>query len=681
MTRKNEFSLRRFTLSSAVWYATVVAGWALIAVGVIEVSTTPTVELRGALIMTATLVILLELLPLMQGRGHDPGGVVTSTAFTCALLIAWGIWPAILAVSVASALSDLRMRKAWFKVFFNPAQYTLSVAAAYLVMLVAGHPSSLAHPLVALTPKDLGWIVGLWIAYFVVNLVLVAGVLAWAGTFRSEVVTDFASYTTMTFAVLALSPLIVVVARVQWQLLPLLLVPVLLLYYASQLALQRQQAEGRDTLTGLPNRSTLRFALDEAYERYGHDQQPFGLVLIDLDDFRQVNDTLGHQVGDAMLVHFAQRLQAAVRSTDLVARLGGDEFAVLVLDTDEEGVCDIAARIHAANVHPIELEALPLEIAVSIGIAVCPQHALDATMLLQRADVALYTAKETHTLSEVYSVASDHNSTERLGLLAALRQALDDDALELYYQPKVSTRDGKPVGVEALVRWFHPTRGYIPPDDFIPLAERSGIMPLLTARVVSIALDQMARWRDEGIEIPVAVNIAPTDLIGDALTYLVAQGLAEYNVAPGMLQLEITERIETHQLVAANTTLKRLRTMGVAISLDDFGTGYSSLLRLSSLPVDEIKIDRAFVCRLPEGARAVGIVRAVIDLAHTFDVPSIAEGVETADELGILRSLGCDAAQGWHVGMPMPAAEATEWLRARLTPDKIPPALPVPLTA
>jgi EAL domain-containing protein (putative c-di-GMP-specific phosphodiesterase class I) len=245
-----------------------------------------------------------------------------------------------------------------------------------------------------------------------------------------------------------------------------------------------------------------------------------------------------------------------------------------------------------------------------------------------------------------------------------LRQALDEGALALQYQPKVSLRDCTLMGVEALIRWQHPQRGFVPPDEFIPLAERSGLMHLLTDRVVTLALAQLADWRAQGLNVPVAVNISLTDLLGGRLADLVLSGLRQYGLPPGMLQLEITERVVAQQTDELNSVLLKLEDMGVTLSLDDFGTGYSSLLRLQSLPVSEIKIDRAFVSRLSEGSSAVGIVRAITDLAHALGMPAIAEGVETEAEWCALRELGCDGAQGWYIAAPMPPIQATEWIRA-----------------
>ena len=313
MVRKGEFSLRSLTLSSAAWYATVPLGWALIAAAVFYTVTTPSVEDAPAFAMTAGLLIILELLPLVQGRGHDPQGLVMSTAFVCAMLFLWGVWPAVVSVVIASMASDLRAGKSWWKVMFNPAQYALSVGAAYLVMLAAGQPVSLSHPLHTLDISDIAWMSPAWIAYFAINLLVVCAVVSYSRAFKALVTEDFRHYASMSFAVMALSPLVVLAAQRAWALLPLLLIPLLLLFYTAAMSLEREHAAGHDALTGLPNRMTLQFELDNALVGYWRDEVPFGLMLIDMDDFKRVNDTLGHQVGDRLLVKFADRLRDAVR--------------------------------------------------------------------------------------------------------------------------------------------------------------------------------------------------------------------------------------------------------------------------------------------------------------------------------------------------------------------------------
>ncbi len=665
LIRNSAFSLRTLSLSSVTWYASVPVGWVLILLAVHHVATVGSVEQPAAFLMTAGLLVILELLPLVAGRGHDPNGVVMSTAFLCGMLFLWGVWPAILSVGIASLAADLRARKEWWKVLFNPAQYAVSVGAAYLAIWAVHGPISLDHSLPRLQADAVLWIPLAWVVYYVVNTVVVCCVLTYVDPLGVLLRDDLAHVALMTFSVMAISPIVVVVAIHSWFVLPLLLIPLLLLYYTASMSLAREHAAGHDDLTGLPNRKTLRFELDNALATYERDGTPFGLMLIDLNDFKRVNDTLGHQVGDRLLVEFATRLSERVRPGDFVARLGGDEFAVIVHSTDEAGGRAVAERVCLSVSHSIEVGALSLEAEASVGIAMCPAHGTDGGTLLRRADVAMYTAKENRTRLEVYSPARDTNSADALALLGELRQAIADDELELHYQPKVATTGGTPIGVEALVRWRHPVRGFVPPDEFIPLAEGSGIMPLLTERVISLALAQIACWRDAGMTVQVAVNIAPTDLTGSELPFVVARGLRHYDLPPGMLQLEITERIVTHAVEAVKRNLAELRSLGVSISLDDFGTGYSSLLRLSSLPVDEIKIDRGFISAMSQGDRAMGIVRALIDLAQALGMRSIAEGVETADELRMLKSLGCDGVQGWHIARPMPADDVTAWLQER----------------
>lgn len=663
------FSLRRPTLSSACWYLTVLAGWGLILVALVNLLTAQHLTWPAAFAMTAALGVALEALPLVQGRGHDPQGVVMSTAFLCALLFVWGPWPAIAMVAAGSLLSDLRARKAWWKIGFNPAQYALCFGAAALVCSLVSH-RSLSHPLSTFRLVDLTWMAAAWIVFFVANLVLVAGVMATRTGFLANFLEDFWHNALMTMAVLALSPLVVVVGLGPWQLMPLLLIPLLLLYSTAQIALEREHDAGHDALTGLPNRATLQFELHEALSDFERDGVGFALMLIDLDDFKRVNDTLGHQVGDALLMEFAHRLQAGVRQGDVVARLGGDEFAVVIRDVGRQNARAFGSRVAASVADAFAIDALRLEVNLSLGIALCPEHGSDATSLLRRADIAMYEAKQRASVMEVYSPDTDDNSPDRLGLLGELREALLNEEIDLHYQPKVDATTGRPLGVEALIRWLHPERGYVSPDDFIPMAERSGVMPLLTSRVLELAISRCARWREEGLDVPIAVNVSPTDIVGDVLVDVIVEMLGRYGVDAGLLQLEITERLSTRQVEKATTTLQRLRGLGVCISLDDFGTGYSSLPRLSSLTVDEIKIDRVFISRMTTQTSAVGIVQALVDLAHALGLPAVAEGVETEAEWAAVRDTGCDAVQGWAVAPPMPAGPMADWLRAAGSPTR-----------
>ena len=664
MITRNQFSLRGASLSSATWYLTVALGWPLIAYGVWHTITAPGLTFAPAFLVVATMAVLLELLPLVQGRGHDPQGVVMSTSFSMAVLFIWGLFPAVVVIAVAALVADVRVGKQWWKTIFNPAQYALSIAAAYPVTTLDDRVS-LAHALAGVELHDLAWMALAWCVYFAVNLGLVAGVLAWSAPFHEILRDDFWHYSAMSFAVFALSPLVAALVPDDGALIPLLLVPLLLIYYTAETSLQREHAAGHDALTGLPNRTTLRFEVDEALVGYHRAGVPFGLMLIDLDDFKTVNDTLGHQVGDALLSEISDRLASSLRPGDLVARLGGDEFAVLVHDADLSEVRQVAERLRDGVGATVALESMSLDVRMSIGIAGCPEDGTDGAVLLRHADVAMYRAKQERTGVEVYAAEHDDNSMARLALLSDLRRALAvEDQLELYYQPKV-TPSGETLGVEALLRWQHPEHGLVLPDDFIPLAERSGVMPALTARVIALALRQVARWRGAGLDVQMAVNVAPTDFAGDDLPRVVARELAEAGVPADRLRFEITERVMASHTEHSARTLDRLRAMGVTISLDDFGTGYSSLLRLNSIPVDEIKIDRAFVARLGEGPQAAGIVRTMIALAHGLGVPAVAEGVETDLQVQMLRTMGCDGLQGYRIARPLPAEQATAWLTQR----------------
>jgi len=652
------------SMFTAFFYPSLVLGWASLVLAVRSLASSNLSVAGAPLAMTAILLVVLELRPLIQGRGHDPQGVVMSTAFACAILFLWGPWPAIVVVSIASMAADRRAGKTPWKVFFNVGQYNLSICAAWAVMALSRGTPSVEEPLRALSGADLPWMAGACVAYFFTNLLLVSGVLAWTSTFWRFMFNDFWHYAATTFSVLALSPLIVTVANAAWELLPLLLIPLVLVYKMAQMSVEREHQAGHDSLTGLPNRTHLQASLATELARSKREGSPFGLLLIDLDHFKEVNDTLGHHVGDQLLIHFAERLSNAVRPTDHVARLGGDEFAVIVPDADEAEVLGVAERIRAALENPVSLEGMRLEIEASIGLAMHPDHALAAEDLLRLSDVAMYVAKESRSGVVTYSSHRDRNSTDRLTLLGELRQALDADALTVQYQPKVSLLDQSLLGVEALIRWQHPQRGFVPPEEFLPMAERSGLMHLVTDRLVMRALSQMAEWQLLGLSVPVTVNVALSDLLDGRLAELVMTGLSRCNLPPEMVQLEIDERVLAQHSDELTDVLRELDAMGITLSLDDFGTGYSSLLRLETLPVREIKIDRAFVSRLGEGRSSAGIVRAIADLAHALGMRAVAEGVETETEWRLLRELGCDGAQGWHIAAPMPSARATEWLLA-----------------
>ncbi len=417
-----------------------------------------------------------------------------------------------------------------------------------------------------------------------------------------------------------------------------------------------------DHLTDLPNRVLLRDRLEQALNAAQHAKSLLAILVMDLDGFKEINDTLGHYHGDRLLKQVAARLQGAVKDTDTVARLGGDEFAIMLpkLKTSKDAE-EFAGKIGRALQAPFGLEGLKLDVRASIGIAVFPEHGPDADTLLQRADVAMYIAKKQKSGYIVYDPKLDKHSPHKLTLMAELRHAIDADQLVLHFQPKVNIQTGQIVEVEALVRWQHPQWGLMKPDDFIPLAERTGLIKPLTMWVLAEALRQHAEWQQAGLDLGVAVNLSPHGLLDMELPDLVEGLLASHSAPAERLVLEITETTIMVDQERALQILTRLADRGVRLSIDDFGTGYSSLSYLSKLPVKEIKIDKSFVMDMIDNDKHAMIVRATIDLAHNLDLEVIAEGTRSLAVLEQLRELGCDAAQGDHISMPVSAADFERW--------------------
>ena len=427
----------------------------------------------------------------------------------------------------------------------------------------------------------------------------------------------------------------------------------------------RHQAT-HDPLTGLPNRVALHDQGERCLAASRREHTLAALLLIDLDRFKEVNDTLGHDHGDELLVEVAQRLRGVLRRGDVLARLGGDEFAVLAPNLPHRGALgEVATRLHAALMRPFDVRGVTVELGGSIGIAVHGSHGGDMSTLLRRADVAMYEAKREHTQIETYDAERDPYSADRLTLLAELRTAIDADQLELHFQPKIRLEGRDVIGVEALLRWNHPERGLLPPVAFLPLAESTGMMADITRWVLDAALAQCAAWREEGIDLPIAVNLAAANVVDRSLPDVVAGLLARHAVPGDRLECEISEDTVMADPRRASENLQRLRTLGVRMSLDDFGTGHSSLSYLKRLPLDEVKIDRSFVSGMADDAGDAAIVRSTIDIARHLGLSVVAEGVETEETLGALSDLRCDVAQGYLLSRPMPAGQVGAWLAAR----------------
>jgi diguanylate cyclase (GGDEF)-like protein len=420
-----------------------------------------------------------------------------------------------------------------------------------------------------------------------------------------------------------------------------------------------------DALTGLPNRALLADRFEQALRTGRRDGSATGLLLIDLDRFKEINDTLGHQFGDRVLAQIGTRLAGAVPEMGTVARLGGDEFAVVLPAAEGiEGAIAVARLLGTTLAEPFDLDGVDLLVEASIGVVISGIHGDDSATLLQRADVAMYAAKNQGGGVAAYDVNSDQHTTERLALLGQLRRGMALGELFLDYQPKVSLCTGSVTGVEALVRWQHPLRGLVPPGEFIPIAEHTALIVPLTHFVLDTALAQARAWADAGHRIPVAVNISARNLLDESFARQVYELLRRHQIAGDLLELEVTESAIMLKPNTVSHVLHQLRDLGVRIAIDDFGAGYTSLGQLKNLPISGLKIDKSFVLNMHKHDVAV-IVRSVIELGHNLGLSVVAEGVETAAAAIALSGYRCDIAQGYHLCRPLAPDAFLSWYKQR----------------
>jgi diguanylate cyclase (GGDEF)-like protein/PAS domain S-box-containing protein len=442
-----------------------------------------------------------------------------------------------------------------------------------------------------------------------------------------------------------------------------------LVIYSVRDITQRKQAQAalahqalHDSLTNLPNRVLLHDRLRLAIRAAERETASVALLIMDLDRFKEVNDTFGHHIGDLLLKELGGRLGSVLRSCDTIARLGGDEFAMLLPSATYAHAREIAERLLGLLEEPFTLGGLQLEIDASIGIAVSPEHGSDADALLRRADVAMYVAKRANSGFALYTADQDQHSPMRLALVAELRRAIDQDELSLYFQPKVAMRTGRVTCAEALVRWEHPVHGMLSPDLFVPIAEQTGLIRPLSRWVLDAALRQLNRWRQDGLDLGIAVNLSMRNLHDPEIADMIRQLLTRWGVPPQYLTIEITESSLMADAGRAMDVLGCLREMGVSVSIDDFGTGYSSLAYLKRLPVQELKIDKSFVAHMATDENDAAIVRSTVGLAHDLGLHVVAEGVEDQAAWDLLSAMGCDVAQGYFISRPLPPLVLGEWL-------------------
>jgi len=418
-----------------------------------------------------------------------------------------------------------------------------------------------------------------------------------------------------------------------------------------------------DPLTGLPNHAQFEQRLKEVIQQAQIPGRSLAVLLVDLDRFREVNDALGFTQGNVLLKELSQRLCNELREGGMVARMRGDEFAILLSHADADAAIQCAQRIIHVLAEPFMLGGLPVDVHASIGIALCPSHGTDAEQLIRKMDVAMNEAKKTGNGYVLYAKEQDQDAPRRLALASDLRRAIDDDDLELYFQPKIDIRTGKVCGVEALARWSHPQHGMLSPSEFIPLAEHTGLIHPLTEWALETAMRQAHDWQEAGIKIPVAVNLSARNLRDPRLLEKIKERGQAWAIEPGMLELEITESAIMEDPAGALDMLTQLHEQGMPIFVDDFGTGYSSLSYLQKLPVDALKIDKSFVVDMLVNKDSEVIVRSTIKLAHDLGLKVVAEGVEEEAMLIRLKTLGCDVAQGFYFGQPMSEGRFRDWLK------------------
>lgn len=520
--------------------------------------------------------------------------------------------------------------------------------------------------------------------YLATNLqVSTVVVLSTGGSLRRTLVANGGFSVPAEFAVCVIGGLIAVMWRVSPAWVPLILFPAVISQIAiTYIAASRRKSDElrhqalHDMLTGLPNRGYLAMRLRETFEEASSVTRPFSLLMMDLNRFKEVNDTFGHSYGDELLREVGRRLHAALRQSDVLARLGGDEFAVLLPATEAEHADAVARDLVRTLQEPVIIENERLYVGGSVGIASYPLHATNAAELMRRADIAMYAAKRGHHGTTVYSAdLEDDNSSATIALSGELRQAIERSELRLHFQPKLTSRDGRLSGVEALVCWQHPERGLLGPDQFISFAERTGLIQQIGRWALNAALRQCRDWADRGLNIAVAVNFTAKELQQPSLVHEVAGVLARYDLPADHLCVEVTESMLIGNMSESEAVLRELAQSGVRIAIDDFGTGYSSLPYLRRLPVDEVKIDRSFLHDFAIDTTNAAIVEALISLGHALGLTVTAEGVDDPASLGRLKKLGCDGVQGNYPGVPMDPEILFEWATQREIGDDGPEQL------
>jgi diguanylate cyclase (GGDEF)-like protein len=570
-----------------------------------------------------------------------------------------------IAMAIATIACGIWYRHASVDIAFDVAARSIALWCAAAV-LQQFDLNALAHNAVRMS--DVGAFVAAGASYFVVSTGVPGIASAWAKQLRgrrfvSYVFDDLLFRAGTEAALISMAPLVAAAAGESLFLVVFLVAPFLAIDRAAAALVRTSHESLHDPLTRLANRAALYRTLAMMAGEGTTPPRPFALWLLDLDRFKEVNDSLGHGIGDELLISVAQRVRSVISKEDLVARLGGDEFALVLSDASEEAVRDAAVRLGEQFEIPFDLSSVTLDIACSIGIALAPEHGCDNESLLRAADVALYRAKAARSGYVIYDPELSWEHRNRKPLLADLHRALEAGEFVPYYQPKADARTRRIVGVETLLRWQHPAHGVLSPMEFLPLLDRSGVIRHVTADIVDGTLSQIAMWRDLGWDLHAAVNLSMRSLHDPELPEGISERLAHYNVPAELLELEVTEQTIMADPKRVTAVLHALKEIGVTIALDDFGTGYSSLAHLSIMPLDVLKIDQTFVRNMMTKPKDAAIVRSTVELARSLGLTTVGEGVEDGLTWAQLRTLGCDTIQGNIISRPKPALELTQYLQ------------------
>ncbi len=622
--------------------------------------------IRHVALFTVLLVLSEQRPLLLARRDGDVDQITVSSTWALAVVICGPLSLALVAQGLAVALDDVWRRRGVVRCAFNVAQYVVTLCAARAAYAaLTGHDVLQSHA--DFTVSDIPGAVVSGVVFFAVNNGAVALVVALDQRLSVvDLLREDVRVQGMTSSILlGLAPVAVVVSGFSLLLLPLLVLPLLGVQHSAWVAARRQFEALHDNLTGLANRVLFHLRTDRAIVENRGVGGHLAVMLLDLDHFKEVNDTLGHHVGDDLLRQVAERVGAALPDEVTLARLGGDEFAVLLPDAGPiDAVVEVAQQMASRLHEPVVADGVRIGVQASIGIAHLPAARATRDRLLQQADIALYLAKENRGEIQVYRPEIDQHTVQRLSLLADLHAAVGRGEFRLLYQPQVDTRTGRVVAVEALMRWHHPTQGVVAPDVFVPLAEQSGIIGALTRAALAQSLTTLAMLHQAGHRVEMAVNISARLLSDLELPRMVAGLIVERSVPASCVTIEVTESTITADPRRAMQVLKELRDTGIRVAVDDFGTGYSSLSYLRRLHPDELKVDRSFVTHMLEDGDSAVIVRSTVDLGHGLGLSVVAEGVEDDETFALLGELGCDRVQGYLVARPMTVAALTGWLDA-----------------